>query len=109
MHLHNLVRRRLPLMKPAPKSSDAAVVRRTRHSSIFVALLLWAAASALVLMNSALGAPAESESMLKVCSDANNLPLSNDRGEGYENKLAERLAQHLKRKVQYTWFPQRMG
>ena len=47
--------------------------------------------------------------VLKVCADANNMPLSNDRGEGYENKIAERLASDLGRKVEYTYFPQRMG
>lgn len=46
---------------------------------------------------------------LKVCADAHNLPQSNDRGEGYENKLAEALAHDLGKKVEYTFFPQRMG
>ena len=39
----------------------------------------------------------------------NNLPLSNRRGEGYENKIAEELARDLGRKLEYTYFPQRMG
>ncbi len=47
--------------------------------------------------------------VLKVCSDANNMPQSNNKGEGYENKIAEALAHDLKRKVEYTYFPQRMG
>jgi quinoprotein dehydrogenase-associated probable ABC transporter substrate-binding protein len=47
--------------------------------------------------------------VLKVCADAHNLPQSNDRGEGYENKLAEALAHDLGKKVEYTFFPQRMG
>jgi quinoprotein dehydrogenase-associated probable ABC transporter substrate-binding protein len=46
---------------------------------------------------------------LKVCSDAHNMPQSNDKGQGYENKIAEALARDLKRKLQYTYFPQRMG
>jgi quinoprotein dehydrogenase-associated probable ABC transporter substrate-binding protein len=49
------------------------------------------------------------DKVLRVCSDANNMPLSNDRGEGYENKIAERLAADLGRTVEYTFFPQRMG
>ena len=48
-------------------------------------------------------------SVLKVCSDANNLPQSDDKGQGYENKIAEALAHDLKRKIEYTYFPQRMG
>lgn len=52
--------------------------------------------------------PAEA-SVLRVCSDANNLPQSNDKGEGYENKIAAALARDLKRGIEYTYFPQRMG
>lgn len=47
--------------------------------------------------------------MLHVCADPSGLPQSNDRGEGYENKIAEALARDLGKKVQYTFFPQRMG
>ncbi|WP_116809055.1 quinoprotein dehydrogenase-associated putative ABC transporter substrate-binding protein [Steroidobacter cummioxidans] len=46
---------------------------------------------------------------LRVCADPDNLPLSNQRGEGYENKIAEALASDLGRRVEYTFFPQRMG
>jgi len=46
------------------------------------------------------GAAAENEGVLKVCADPSNLPLSNDKGEGYENKIAEALARDLKMKVQ---------
>ena len=46
---------------------------------------------------------------LRVCADPDNLPLSNARGEGYENKIAEQLARDLGRQLQYTYFPQRMG
>lgn len=46
---------------------------------------------------------------LRVCADPNNMPLSNQRGEGYENKIAEALARDLNKRVEYTFFPQRMG
>ena len=46
---------------------------------------------------------------LRVCSDPNNLPFSNARGEGFENKLAELLAKDLATRVQYTWWAQRRG
>ena len=49
------------------------------------------------------------DKLLRVCADPDNLPLSNDRGEGYENKIAERLARDLGRTLEYTYFPQRIG
>ncbi|MGH8208153.1 MAG: quinoprotein dehydrogenase-associated putative ABC transporter substrate-binding protein [Steroidobacteraceae bacterium] len=54
------------------------------------------------------GAP-QTDTALRVCADAHGLPQSNDRGEGYENKIAEALARDLGKKVEYTYFPQRMG
>ena len=45
----------------------------------------------------------------KVCADPNNPPYSNKKGEGFENKIAELLAKQLGKKVEYFWFPQRMG
>lgn len=50
-----------------------------------------------------------SDGVLRVCADPSNLPLSNDKGEGYENKIAEVMAKDLHLKVEYTYFPQRMG
>ena len=54
-------------------------------------------------------APDKSDPVLRVCADPSSLPQSNDRGEGYENKIAEALAHDLGKKVEYTYFPQRMG
>jgi quinoprotein dehydrogenase-associated probable ABC transporter substrate-binding protein len=47
--------------------------------------------------------------VLRVCADPNNLPFSNQRGEGFENKIAELLAQDLGEHVEYTWWAQRRG
>jgi quinoprotein dehydrogenase-associated probable ABC transporter substrate-binding protein len=46
---------------------------------------------------------------LAVCADPNNLPFSNARGEGFENKLAELVGGDLGLPVRYTWMPQRRG
>ena len=35
--------------------------------------------------------------VLRVCADPHNLPFSNEKGEGFENKLAELFAEKLKR------------
>jgi len=47
--------------------------------------------------------------VLRVCADPHNLPFSNDKGEGFENKLVELLAQKLNRTLAYTWYPQSVG
>jgi quinoprotein dehydrogenase-associated probable ABC transporter substrate-binding protein len=47
--------------------------------------------------------------VLRVCADPSNLPFSNDKGEGFENKFAELLAQKLGRKLAYAWYPQSVG
>ena len=47
--------------------------------------------------------------VLRVCADPNNLPFSNQRGEGFENKLAELLGKDLGERVEYTWWAQRRG
>ena len=46
---------------------------------------------------------------LRVCADPANMPFSNDKGEGFENKIAEIVAAELKVPVDYVWFPQAMG
>jgi mxaJ protein len=46
---------------------------------------------------------------LRVCSDPNNLPFSNQREQGFENRLAELIASELGSRVSYTWWPQRRG
>jgi ABC-type amino acid transport substrate-binding protein len=50
-----------------------------------------------------------SDGVLRVCADPNNLPFSNDRGEGFENKIAALVARDLRRSLQYYWLPQRRG
>jgi quinoprotein dehydrogenase-associated probable ABC transporter substrate-binding protein len=47
--------------------------------------------------------------VLRVCSDPSNLPFSDEKGEGFENKLAELLAGKLDKKLAYTWYPQSTG
>lgn len=82
------------------RSSPVTFTRWMRRSSAIV----------LVAACSLLAARAEAQdAALKVCADPNNLPQSDNSGAGYENKLAEALARDLGRKVEYTYFPQRMG
>ena len=48
-------------------------------------------------------------SALRVCSDPGNMPFSNVKTEGFENRIAELLAAKLGVPVRYTWFPQATG
>jgi quinoprotein dehydrogenase-associated probable ABC transporter substrate-binding protein len=47
--------------------------------------------------------------VLRVCADPNNLPFSNDKGEGFENRIAELLADKLHKTLAYAWYPQATG
>ena len=46
---------------------------------------------------------------LRVCADPNNLPFSNEREQGFENKIAALLARDMARPLAYFWSPQRRG
>jgi quinoprotein dehydrogenase-associated probable ABC transporter substrate-binding protein len=46
---------------------------------------------------------------LRVCADPNNMPFSDEKSEGFENKIAEVLGKDLSLPVRYTWFPQVVG
>ena len=43
------------------------------------------------------------------CADPNNLPFSNEREEGFENRIAELVADELVAELSYTWWAQRRG
>lgn len=45
----------------------------------------------------------------KVCADQDNLPYSNDNGEGFENKIAELLAKEMGKKLSYQYWHDRFG
>lgn len=47
--------------------------------------------------------------VLRVCADPDNLPYSNERGEGFENRIAEVVADELHAELRYEWFPSLRG
>jgi quinoprotein dehydrogenase-associated probable ABC transporter substrate-binding protein len=47
--------------------------------------------------------------VFRVCADPNDMPFSNEKQEGYEQRLAELLAGKLGKTVSYTYFPQVTG
>ena len=48
-------------------------------------------------------------SELRVCADPANMPFSNQKQEGFENKIAEVIGKALEIPVTYYWFPQSTG
>src|SRR3981081_2207703 len=50
----------------------------------------------------AMGGPLKS---LTVCADPGNMPLSNQKGDGFENKIAQVIGAALGTGVQYYWRP----
>jgi quinoprotein dehydrogenase-associated probable ABC transporter substrate-binding protein len=47
--------------------------------------------------------------VLRVCADPRDLPFSNEAGEGFENKIAELLAQKLGKTLAYEYYPGATG
>jgi len=57
----------------------------------------------------ALSCPTFAADAFKVCADPLNPPYSSKNQDGFENKIAGLFAQKLGQKLEYTWFPQRIG
>ena len=80
----------------AMSSSSIASIGRIAGSLLF---LLFPASASMAQR------PGPSEpGILRVCADPDNLPNSNQAGEGFENKLAELLAQSWNSKLEYVWW-----
>ena len=85
----------------------ASALSRHLHGAATVSLI-----AAIVLAPgtaAAAGAEAFDRSALRVCADPNNLPFSNENGEGFENRIAELFARKLGVPVRYTWYPDTTG
>jgi mxaJ protein len=79
---------------------EAAPGARSRAAALALGLLA---------LSGAFGPARAVARSLRVCADPNNLPFSNDRSEGFENRLAELIAADLGARVEYTFWPQRRG
>src|SRR5215210_7791199 len=79
--------------------------------SLSVALALLAAALLPIssLRAQTLRPSVEKPGVLRVCADPDNMPLSNQKGEGFEQKIAELIAKDWNAKVEYAWWPVRRG
>jgi mxaJ protein len=72
-------------------------------------VLVTAVLACALLLHPAPAPAAAAAAPLRVCSDPNNLPYSNDRGEGFENRIAALVAREMGRPISYLWWPQRRG
>ena len=51
----------------------------------------------------------QGKTSLRVCSDPENMPFSNQKLEGFENRIASLIAKELGTTVSYIWWGQRRG
>src|SRR5262247_243133 len=91
----------IPPMSPAfrsPLSRGGMVTRMSRGVGIAAAIFL--------LTGIALAAELKE---LRVCADPDNLPFSNQKQQGLENKIAEVMARDLGVPLTYYWWPHQRG
>ena len=85
---------------------------RFSRRTVFFPGVVRACAAALITAGLAACGPlsaATTVSELRVCADPNNLPFSNAKQEGFENRIASLVASDLHAKLQYVWWAQRRG
>jgi len=87
------------------KLSPATTVIKLRAKLIPVLGLASLMLSTVPLAAAQEGTTARTE--LRVCQDPDNLPFSNEREEGFENRIAELFGEHLGLPVKYFNYPQR--
>ena len=79
-----------------------------RQKSVLVAALcvlsLWSGSAA-----AQTAAQKEGRKKFRVCADPENLPFSNQKLEGFENKIAELFAKEFGAELTYVWWGQRRG
>jgi mxaJ protein len=72
---------------------------------LLLAALAWTGSTA----QAQAGSQEPPRTAFRVCQDPNNLPFSNQSGEGFENRIAEIFARDLGLPVTYFSFPNRLG
>jgi quinoprotein dehydrogenase-associated probable ABC transporter substrate-binding protein len=90
-------------------------MQKTGSSTSFKTLNLFLFLSMLLLISGI--APVEAKStfearnqaFLTVCGDPNHLPFSNKEMAGFENRIAQLIADDLNRTLRYHWWPQTIG
>ena len=99
-------------MKPASSHIGVFQTSRTLKDQRASGAIAFLAACVLVMVEAGAMADEPDEAqrkVLKVCADPNNLPFSNQKGEGYENKLAELFGREMGLPVETYFQAQRLN
>ena len=92
-----------------PPAMTRTLLRRATLAVALCAAAGTALAQVAAPPSAMIAAPKGGMPTLRVCADPNNLPFSNEKGEGFENKVAERIARDLGAPISWLWRPQRRG
>ena len=92
----------------AKLTGSAANMRRTQTYNRLLGMVSAVLAAALIFAMGGVDR-ANAEPVLRVCADPDNMPFSNSAKEGFENKLAELIAEKLGDELEYTWFAETTG
>ena len=100
-----------PLQGPSARPGSRSALERGLGFVAVSTLSLVGVLSAATLHPHArpLGTPPVAHPPLRVCADPNNLPFSDRRERGFENRIARLVAAELRTTVEYTWWAQRRG
>jgi len=79
------------------------MARMTLQRSVLGAVLL------LCCLGPGFGQTGKEDKKFRVCADPENLPFSNQKLEGFENKIAELFAREFRASLSYVWWGQRRG
>jgi len=80
-----------------------------RHGPVLLAALCLPVVASADMFTRDHGGPPEERGVLRVCADPNSPPFSMADESGFENRLAELIAEDLGLPLEYTWYPQRFG
>ena len=93
------------MQKMVGPESLSRLPRLVLFTCMFLALLL----SSLTAYAATSSREARNTQYLTVCGDPNQLPFSNEALEGFENRVAQLIADELGRPLRYRWWPQTIG
>src|SRR5262245_57149612 len=89
--------------------SSLTIVTKRRWNQVWSAAVACVALTILSGWPVSASAEAAASGLLRVCADPDNMPFSNAEGQGFENKLAELIAEKLDARLEYSWFAEKSG